>query len=76
MVVYQPLAGHRPGRPSIRQLADSRDMDIWFAPIAGTRFLAPFRISMPTLIGTAVLQADQFVTAPLRGGHPTAARSQ
>jgi hypothetical protein len=75
MVVYQPLAGHRPDRPAIRQLAESRDMDIWFAPIAGTRFLAPFRISMPTLVGTAVLQADQFVTNPVRGGRPTAARS-
>jgi hypothetical protein len=76
MVVYQPLAGHRPDRPSIRQLAESHDMDIWFAPIAGTRFLAPFRISMPTMIGTAVLQADQFVSSPLGGGHPRAARSR
>jgi uncharacterized protein DUF3108 len=75
MVVYQPLAGHRPDRPSIRQLAESRDMDIWFAPIAGTRFLAPFRISMPTLVGTAVLQADQFVSSPV-GGRPSTARSQ
>jgi Protein of unknown function (DUF3108) len=76
MVVYQPVAGYRPDRPAIRQLAESRDMDIWFAPIVGTRFLAPFRISMPTLVGTAVLQADQFVTYPVRGGRPTAARSQ
>jgi hypothetical protein len=76
MVVYQPLAGHRPDRQAIRQLAESRDMDIWFAPIAGTRFLAPFRISMPTMVGTAVLQADQFVTSPLQGGRPSAARSQ
>jgi Protein of unknown function (DUF3108) len=76
MVVYQAVAGHRAGRPSIQQLEQSRDMDIWFAPIAGTRFLAPFRISMPTLIGTAVLQADQFVTSPVRGGRPSAARSQ
>jgi Protein of unknown function (DUF3108) len=74
MVVYQPLAGHRPDRAAIRQLAESRDMDIWFAPIAGTRFLAPFRISMPTVVGTAVLQADQFVSYPVRGGRPTAAR--
>jgi len=76
MVAYQPLAGHRPDRPAVRQLAESRDMDIWFAPIAGTRFLAPFRISMPTLIGTAVLEADLFVSYPVRGGRPTAARSQ
>ena len=76
MVSYQPLAGHRPDRPAVRQLTESRDMDIWFAPIAGTRFLAPFRISLPTVIGMAVLQADQFVTSPARGARPTAARSQ
>jgi hypothetical protein len=76
MVVYQPLAGHRPDRPAVRQLMESRDMDIWFAPIAGTRFLAPFRISLPTVIGTAILQADQFVSSPLPGGRPTTARSQ
>jgi membrane protein DedA with SNARE-associated domain len=51
-------------------------MDIWFAPIAGTRFLAPFRISLPTVIGMAVLQADQFLTYPVPGARPTAARSQ
>jgi hypothetical protein len=76
MVVYQPIAGHRPDRAAIRQLAESRDMDIWFAPVAGTRFLAPFRISMPTLIGTAVLEATQFVSYPIRGGRPTAAKIQ
>jgi len=76
MVVYEPLAGHRPDRPAVRQLAQSRDMDIWFAPIAGTRFLAPFRISLPTMIGTAILEADQFVSYPGHGGRPTAARGQ
>lgn len=75
-VAYQPLAGHRPDRPAVRQLAESRDMDIWFAPIAGTRFLAPFRISIPTVVGMAVLKADQFVSYPMRGARPTAARSQ
>jgi hypothetical protein len=76
MVAYRPLAGHRPDRPAIRQLTESREMEIWFAPVAGTRFLAPFRISMPTVIGTAVLEAEQFVSYAVRGGRPTAARSQ
>ena len=31
--------------------------------IAGTRVLAAFRMYLPTLIGSAVLQADQFTTA-------------
>jgi hypothetical protein len=75
MVTYQPLAGHRPDRAAIRQLTQTRDLDIWFAPIAGTRVLAPFRISIPTTIGTAVLQATQFVSYA-HAGRPTSAKTQ
>jgi Protein of unknown function (DUF3108) len=75
-VDYRPLAGHRPDRPAVRQLTESRDMEIWFAPVAGTRFVVPFRISMPTLIGTAVLEAEQFVSSAVPGGRPTAAKTQ
>ncbi len=31
-------------------------------PIAGTRVLAPFKVSVPTPLGAAVLEAAQFVT--------------
>jgi hypothetical protein len=60
-VTYQPVAGHRPGRYAIKYLQEARDMEIWLAPVSGTRVLVPFRISLPTPIGTAVLQATQFV---------------
>jgi hypothetical protein len=62
-VTYRPIAGHRPARFAIRYLTEQRDMEIWFAPIAGTRVLAAFRMYVPTLIGPAVLQATQFTTA-------------
>ena len=39
-----------------------RDVEVWLAPIAGTRVLAPFQIQGPTPIGQAMLAADQFVT--------------
>jgi hypothetical protein len=64
MVTYQPIAGHRPGRAAIKYLMATREMEMWLAPIAGTRVLVPFRASVPTLIGQAVLEATQFVTAP------------
>jgi hypothetical protein len=35
-------------------------MEIGFAPISGTRLLAPFRLSVPTLLGTMAVQATQF----------------
>ena len=75
MVVYQPLAGHRPERAAIRHLAQSRDMEIALAPVAGTRVLAPFRILIPTLIGPAVLQATQFVSVA-QATRPTSAKIQ
>jgi Protein of unknown function (DUF3108) len=64
MVSYQPIAGHRPGRAAIKYLMATREMEMWLAPIAGTRVLVPFRASVPTLIGQAVLEATQFVTVP------------
>jgi hypothetical protein len=57
---YLPIAGHRPGRYVIRYLQETRDIEIWLAPIAGTRVLIPYRVSIPTLFGNAILQAAQF----------------
>src|SRR5579871_70116 len=70
-VNYQPIAGYNPDRSTIKYLMNNRDMEIWLTPIAGTRILAPFRISVPTKVGIAVLQAKQFVTVPQEPGKPT-----
>jgi Protein of unknown function (DUF3108) len=73
---YVPIAGHRPGRYVIRYLQETRDMEIWLAPIAGTRVLIPYRVSVPTLFGNAILQAAQFETeaqlpSPTRAANPS-----
>jgi hypothetical protein len=39
-------------------------MEVWLAPVAGTRVLVPYRVSVPTPLGPAVLQATQFVSVP------------
>lgn len=62
---FAPLAGHIPDRAAIKYLVAQRDMEVWLAPIAGTRVLAPIRLSIPTPIGTGELEAVQFVSAPL-----------
>ena len=36
-----------------------RDAEVWLAPISGTRVLVPFRFSMPTPLGTGLLQAKR-----------------
>jgi hypothetical protein len=33
--------------------------------LAGTRILVPFRMTVPTPLGTAMLEATQFITTPI-----------
>ena len=61
-VYFTPIAGYVPSRATIRYLARMRDIEVWLAPIAGTRVLVPFRMQGPTPIGLAALEATQFVT--------------
>ncbi len=57
---FIPVSGYIPDRLAIRYLAALRDAEVWMAPISGTRVLVPFRFSLPTPIGTGVLQATRF----------------
>lgn len=61
-VFFTPVAGYIPSRTAIKYLTKERDIEIWFAPIAGTRVLVPFRAQAPTPVGRAVLEADEFVS--------------
>jgi hypothetical protein len=61
-VNFSPLGGYIPSRLTIKYLKAQRDMEVWLAPIAGTRVLVPFRAQGPTPIGEAVMRATQFVT--------------
>ena len=70
-VYFSPIAGHVPERSTIKYLVAQRDMEVWLAPIAGTRLMVPYRASVPTPIGMGVLQANQFVSIP-RPPLPTA----
>jgi hypothetical protein len=63
-VYFTPLAGYIPDRPAIKYLIAPRDMEVWLAPIAGTRVVVPFRMVIPTPLGTGVLEATQFISAP------------
>ena len=73
-VNFLPLAGHVPERYALRYLMDSHDIELWLAPIAGTRIVAPYRISIPTPIGVGVMEATQFVAIPHAG--KTTAKTQ
>lgn len=63
-VYFRPIAGYVPNRPAVKYLTEQRDMEVWLAPISGTRFLVPFRVNVPTPLGMGTLLATQFVAAP------------
>ena len=62
---FSPVAGFIPSRTAIKYLSNQREMEIWLAPIAGTRVLVPYRAQSPTPIGQAVLEASEFISVPL-----------
>jgi hypothetical protein len=63
-VRFVPLAGYVPSRPAVKYLVTQRDVEVWLAPVMGTRVVVPFRVSIPTPLGRGVLEATQFITTP------------
>ena len=63
-IYFVPIAGYIPDRPVIKYLTAQRDMEVTLAPVAGTRYLVPFRLVIPTPLGTAMLEATHFITEP------------
>jgi hypothetical protein len=64
-MTFVPIAGHRSSSTIMKYLSDGRDMEIALAPVAGTRMLAPFRVTVFNMLGNLVLQADRFETQAL-----------
>lgn len=59
-VRYTPVAGHRPTRSTVKYMAENKNMSVWLVPLPGTRLLAPFKVSVATMIGTAIFSATSF----------------
>jgi hypothetical protein len=72
-IYFTPVAGYIPDRPVIKWLANQRNMEAAFVPVAGTRILVPFRMTIPTPLGPAMLEATSFVTT---AAPPKVARTQ
>jgi hypothetical protein len=75
-VTFQPLAGHRSSSTMVKFLTQGRDIEMAFAPVAGTRLLAPFRITIVNMLGNVVVQANRFeaVHAAPTTGHGAPSR--
>lgn len=60
---YQAISGHSASTPLVKYLTEGREMEITLAPIAGTRMLAPFRVSVMSMLANLVIKADRFVSS-------------
>lgn len=60
---FLPIAGHRANSSLAKYLTEGREIEIWFAPITGA-LLAPFRLSIGSMIGNMVIAASQFQVTP------------
>jgi hypothetical protein len=59
-VSYEPIAGHRPSTPLVKYLSEGREIEIALAPVAGTGLLAPFRVSVVSMLANLVIDANRF----------------
>jgi hypothetical protein len=72
---YVPIAGHRATRPSTKFMEENKDMQVWLAPIQGTRLLVPLRIAVRTMIGMSVVEASQWAQSSDARVVPTASQT-
>jgi hypothetical protein len=54
------IVGHRASNALVKYLSEGREMEIALAPIAGTRLLAPFRLSIVSMLANLVIEANRF----------------
>jgi type II secretory pathway component PulM len=52
-------------------MEENRDMQVWLAPVQGTRLLVPLRIAVRTMIGMSVVEASQWALSATAKVVPT-----
>jgi hypothetical protein len=69
-VKFFPVAGYDPKHYLVTYLAAQPDMEVWLAPLSGSRLMVPYRLSVPTPFGLGILQAMKFESSarPLTTG--------
>jgi Protein of unknown function (DUF3108) len=57
---YEPIVGHIASNALVKYLSEGREMEMTLAPVAGTRLLAPFRLSVVSMLANLVIEANRF----------------
>jgi uncharacterized protein DUF3108 len=68
---YEPIAGHRASTPLVKYLSEGCEMEIALAPVAETRLLAPFRMTVASAVANLVIEANQFEATSQPSGAST-----
>jgi hypothetical protein len=63
-VDYRAIAGHRTSKLQVKYMEDNKNIFVWLAPVAGTRVLFPIRVSIVTLVGVVLVEAETFSAEP------------
>jgi uncharacterized protein DUF3108 len=63
----------RASTPLIKYLSEGREMEVALAPIAGTRMLLPFRMSVVSMLANLVIEANRFEATSQPPGASTVA---
>lgn len=53
---YHPVAGHRTDKDEVK-MAEKLDIEVLLSPVSGSDLLLPYRVTIPTPLGSAVIQA-------------------
>jgi hypothetical protein len=75
-ITFVPIAGYVPDKPGLKYVTAQRDMEVWLAPIAGTRVMVPYRVWVPTPLGPGIMQATEFVSTASPRATAASARPQ
>jgi hypothetical protein len=59
---FKPVAGYRPSSRVVQYLSGDRDVEVWLAPLAGSRVVAPFKLFVDNMIGDLEVTASRFET--------------
>ena len=55
---YMPIAGHRLNKKQVAYMQNNREMSTWLIPAGESGVLVPFKISVKTLVGTSIIEAE------------------
>jgi hypothetical protein len=61
---YIPIAGHKTTARGTQFMAHNKDMEVWLAPVDHAHVVVPYRVSLMTLVGTAVIEASELRFTP------------